>query len=246
MRPWLGTAVAALFLGLAAAALAGGPPPPVAAVVLPTPAQITRLPGGALQRAQALEAWGYVDTEPGGYLAVSLGPEGEPVKGRWLARRAQPGWPVLWLFQPQGMPGPWWVPPRAVLGPDPPQVGGWGRVGLKVMARIPAQAAALVTGPAALHARRLAQLREANLPLQLKRRLAAGRLEKGDNFWWVELAWGKPQRSFMVNYINDEQHYVYLRPGGPVLLRFVGGRLQQVPLSAGPEGVNVATPSTHR
>lgn len=236
----------ALVLGLAAVVLAGGQTPPVAAVVLLSPAQLTLEQGGASITAPALEAWGYVRGEADGYLAVSLGPKGRPVSGRWLARRAQRGWPVVWLFEPHGMPGPWWVTSKAILGPEAPQVGGRGRVGLIALARVPAKDAALVPGPASLHAARLVRLRQANLPPKLKRRLAAGRLEKGDNLWWAELAWGKPQRSFMVNYISDEQHYVYLRPGRPVLLRFVGGRLQQAPPSAAPNRGEVANPSTHR
>ena len=239
-------AALALVLGLAAVALAGGQAPPVVAVVLLSPAELIPDQGGAPLNASALEAWGYVRGEEGAYLAVCLGPDGRPVSGRWLARRAERGWPVLWLFQPEGKPGPWWVASRAILGLEPPHVGGRGRVGVKALARVPAKDAALVPGPATLHADRLDRLRQANLSPQVKRRLAAGRLKKGDNLWWAELAWGKPQRSFMVNYINDEQHYVYLTSGGPVLLRFVGGRLDQAPPQAGPNGVKVANPPTHR
>jgi len=224
----------ALMVGLAAVAFAGGQAPPVASVVLLSPAEAAPALGGPPLSAPALEAWGFVRGEADGYLAVSLGPKGRAVGGRWLARRDQRGWPVLWLFEPRGMPGPWWVAEQAVLGPDAPQVGGRGRVGLIALAKLPAKDAALVSGPVPLHAGRLARLRAANLPPELKRRLAAGRLQKGDNLWWAELAWGKPQRSFMVNYINDEQHYVYLTPGGPVLLRFVGGRLQEAPPSPTP------------
>ncbi|BEQ16377.1 hypothetical protein [Desulfoferula mesophila] len=246
MRRALAAAAWALILGLAAAAVAGGQTPPVRAVVLLAPAQLRNVQGGAPLVAPALEAWTCVRPEPGGFVAASLGPGGRAVTGRWLARLARPGWPELWLFEPEALPGPWWVPLAAVLGPEPPQVGAQGRVGLKALAWIPSEDAALVPGPAALHASRLARLQTANLPTGLKRRLASGRLEKGDNLWWAELAWGKPQRSFMVNYINDEQHYVYLTPAGPVLLRFVGGRLQEVPGSAARQGAKVANPSTHR
>lgn len=246
MRRGLFIAALALVMGLAAVALAGGQTPPVAAVVFLSPAQLTSFRAGAPLTAPALEAWGYVRGEADGYLAVSLGPKGRPVRGRWLARRAQRGWPVLYLFAPRGMTGPWWVPEQAVLDSEPPQVGGKGRVGLNALARVPAKDAALVPGPASLHAPRLARLRKANLPPELKRRLASGRLQKGDNLWWAELAWGKPQRSFMVNYISDEQHYVYLHPSGPVLLRFVSGRLQQAPPQAAINGADVANPSTHR
>ncbi|MCB2193346.1 MAG: hypothetical protein KQI62_17365 [Deltaproteobacteria bacterium] len=246
MRRGFIAAALALILGLAAAAFAGGQAPPVASVILLWPTKLTSLQGGAPLNAPALQAWEYVQNEQGGFLAVSLGQQGRPVSGRWLARRTERGWPELWLFKPQGMPGPWWVTSRAILEPEQPQVGGRGKVGLVALARVPAKDAALVSGPVSMHANRLALLRKSNLPPKLKRRLAAGRLEKGDNFWWAELAWGKPQRSFMVNYLNDEQHYVYLRPGGPVLLRFVGGRLQQVPPQAASGGAKVANPPTHR
>ncbi|MFH2126695.1 MAG: hypothetical protein ABIK12_09265 [Pseudomonadota bacterium] len=234
MRRGLFIAALALMVGLAAVAFAGGQAPPVASVVLLSPAEAAPALGGPPLSAPALEAWGFVRGEVDGYLAVSLGPKGRAVSGRWLSRREQRGWPVLWLFEPRGMPGPWWVAEQDVLGPEAPQVGGRGRVGLMALAKLPAKDAALVSGPVPLHAKRLARLRAANLPQELKRRLAAGRLQKGDNLWWAELAWGKPQRSFMVNYINDEQHYVYLTPGGPVLLRFVGGRLQEAPPSPTP------------
>lgn len=233
-------------VGLAAVAFAESQAPPVASVVLLSPAEAAPALGGPPLSAPALEAWGLVRGEADGYLAVSLGPEGRAVGGRWLARRGQRGWPELWLFEPRGMPGPWWVAEQAILGAETPQVSGRGRVGLIALAKLPAKDAALVSGPVPLHAERLARLRAANLPPELRRRLAAGRLQKGDNLWWAELAWGKPQRSFMVNYINDEQHYVYLTPSGPVLLRFVGGRLQEAPPLARPIGPEVANPSTHR
>lgn len=226
----------ALLLGPAAGAWAQDLGAPPVSVVFFSPTKVTRFQGGAPLQVPALRAWDLVRAQDGVCLAVSLGPGGRPVDGRWLARSQERGWPVLWLFEPRALPGPWWVAAPAILGPEEPRVGGQGRVGLEALARAPAAAVALVPGPAALHAPRLARLKRANLPPALKRRLAAGHLQKGDNFWLAELAWGKPQRSFMVNHINDEQHYVYLRPGGPVLLRFVGGRLDQAPSDAGPGG----------
>lgn len=99
---------------------------------------------------------------------------------------------------------------------------------------LPADCAAVVPGPPGRHHARLKRLKRARLPKVLVDRLLAGRIESGDNFFTVELAWGRPQRSFMVNYFNDEQHYVYFRPGGKrVLLRFVGGKLTQTPLGGG-------------
>ncbi len=96
---------------------------------------------------------------------------------------------------------------------------------------LPAACAAVVPGPPQHHRPRLERLKKARLPKVLADRLLAGRIENGDTFFTVELAWGRPQRSFMVNYFNDEQHYVYFRPGGKrVLLRFVGGKLTQTPL----------------
>lgn len=86
--------------------------------------------------------------------------------------------------------------------------------------------AALVMGPAAEHTRRLQRLRKMSLPAVVSRRLASGSIQTGDSLWHVELAWGRPQRSFMVNYLSDEQHFVYLFPGRrPVLLRFEQGKL---------------------
>ncbi len=93
--------------------------------------------------------------------------------------------------------------------------------------RLAAKAAAVVLGPPVEHRRRLSRLRGANLPPEVKARLMAGRIAQGDSMWQVEMAWGTPQRSFMVNYIADEQHFVYLTPNGkPVLLRFVAGALE--------------------
>ncbi len=106
---------------------------------------------------------------------------------------------------------------------------------------LPAKAATVLPGPAAGQAGRLARLAKANLPAEVKARLAAGRIKPGDTMRKVELAWGLPQRSFMVNYFNDEQHYVYFRPGGgKVLLRFVGGLL------AGPLTPPVESPQAPR
>lgn len=88
-------------------------------------------------------------------------------------------------------------------------------------------AAALVLGPPAKHTSRLGRIRKANLPPKIKSRLMAGRINEGDDMLRVEMAWGRPERSFMINYISDEQHFVYLTPGGkPVILRFVAGALE--------------------
>ncbi len=77
-------------------------------------------------------------------------------------------------------------------------------------------------------------------------RLLAGRIAQGDSTWLVETAWGPPQRRFMVNYFMDEEHFVYLRPGGePLLLRFKGGRLL-APLPAQSLSPAVERPSPPR
>ncbi len=84
----------------------------------------------------------------------------------------------------------------------------------------------LLSGEPALHEKRIARLKRARLGKELTDRLLAGRIKAGDFFNYVEMAWGKPQRSFMVNYFQDEQHYVYFRQDGEkVLLRFKNGRL---------------------
>lgn len=94
-------------------------------------------------------------------------------------------------------------------------------------ARLDAGAAALVLGPPEAHTSRLKRIRNANLPPEIKSRLMAGRIKQGDDMWRVEMAWGRPERSFMINYLSDEQHFVYLTPGGkPVILRFVAGALE--------------------
>ncbi len=94
------------------------------------------------------------------------------------------------------------------------------------LALLPRHQAALVLGRARDQRRRLRRLREAGLDPRRTRRLMAGRIRVGDTLRQVELAWGRPQRSFMVNLVFDEQHYVYLLPGRrPVLLRFKAGRL---------------------
>ncbi len=115
-------------------------------------------------------------------------------------------------------------------------------------ARLAAGAAAVVLGTPAEHRRRLARIRQANLAPELKRRLMAGRIAEGDNLWLVEMAWGRPQRSFMVNYFFDEQHFVYLLPGSrPVLLRFVGGSLKgPLPAATRAAAAQLESPPTPR
>jgi hypothetical protein len=96
-------------------------------------------------------------------------------------------------------------------------------------ARLPAEAAAVVAGPPEAHRPRIARILRSGLPRPVADRLLAGRIQKGDHMFQVEMAWGRPDRSFMVNYFSDEQHFVYLTPGGPVLLRLQAGRLGHEP-----------------
>jgi hypothetical protein len=115
-------------------------------------------------------------------------------------------------------------------------------------ASISAESAAIVLGPPAKHVRRLERLRQANMRPDVKSRLMAGHIAEGDNMWQVEMAWGRPERSFMVNYLSDEQHFVYLTPNGkPVLLRFVSGALQgPLPASTRAAAAQVESPSSPR
>lgn len=95
---------------------------------------------------------------------------------------------------------------------------------------LPAASAAVFAGPPAEHAPRLARLAAANVSGPLRQRLLAGRIAVGDSQWQVELAWGRPWRSFMVNLFRDEEHYVYRAPeGAALLLRFKGGQLEALP-----------------
>lgn len=114
--------------------------------------------------------------------------------------------------------------------------------------RLSPKAAAVVLGPPGRHASRLKRIRQATYPDQIKARLMAGRIKEGDDMWKVEMAWGRPERSFMVNYISDEQHFVYLTPKGkPVLLRFVGGALKgPLPASTRAAAAQVESPSSPR
>lgn len=88
---------------------------------------------------------------------------------------------------------------------------------------------------------RLARLERAGLGTETCLRVLEGRIQENDSQWLVEMAWGPPQRRFMVNLFYDEEHFVYLRPGRePWLLRFKGGRL-----AAPPDGRPDAPPADH-
>lgn len=242
MTRWL--LAAALLLALAAGAAAGPAPPRSLTVIKDTP--LGGAAGAPVGRAAAFSAWDILGAGPDYWLVARFAPNGKPVPGRLLQRRKRRSGPALWLFAPRGRSGPWWVPAPAVLTPAQPAPGREATVGLAALGRVPRQGALVLPGPAVGHAARLARLKQANLPAALKARLAAGRLKKGDDFWQVELAWGRPQRSFMVNYLSDEQHYVYLLPQGPVLLRFKGGRLAEAPPGADSGPGKVANPPSRR
>lgn len=109
--------------------------------------------------------------------------------------------------------------------------------------RAEAEAAVILPGPPAAHSARLERLARANPAPSLARRLVSGRIETGDGQREVDLAWGRPWRSYMVNLFQDEEHYVYRGPAGePILLRFKGGRLQGAP-PPGPPWVAGVTPA---
>jgi hypothetical protein len=101
------------------------------------------------------------------------------------------------------------------------------RLGDGQPAWLEAAAAAIMRGAPPEQASRLARLAAAHLSPSLRRRLLSGLIAPGDSPWEVELAWGRPWRSYMVNLFRDEEHYVYRdQAGGPILLRFKGGRLE--------------------
>lgn len=180
------------------------------------------LPGAVVPAFQPLELIRAGDQR---HLAARFGPKGRSVPGRLLRLLQRPPWPALWLFAPAGLPGPWWVEREAILSPAAPAPGAQALVGVLAWGEVPAGGAVVLAGPAAAHQKRLRRLAAARLSAATKARLLAGRVALGDSAWLVQMAWGRPQRSFMVNYFNDEEHYVYLTPRGPLLLRFKGGRL---------------------
>jgi hypothetical protein len=103
----------------------------------------------------------------------------------------------------------------------------WVRLADGRPAWLEATAAAIMPGAPPEQASRLARLAAAPLSPSLRRRLLSGLIAPGDSPWQVELAWGRPWRSYMVNLFRDEEHYVYRdQTGGPILLRFKGGRLE--------------------
>jgi hypothetical protein len=216
---------AALLIMAASIVCAWAQEPPSQSLALKRAVQLEPAQGMPAGGAQAFSALELIRPGEKTHLAARFGAQGRPVRGRLLREFKQRHWPRLWLFQPRSLPGPWWVSQESIISPEDPAPGREAEVGLMAWGLVPAEAAARLSGPASFHQKRLARLREANLPPGVKLRLLAGRIEKGDNLWRVKLAWGDPQRSVMVNYLSDEQHFIYLRPERPVILRFVGGHL---------------------
>lgn len=113
-------------------------------------------------------------------------------------------------------------------------------------ALLPREAGLLLAEDPSRARQRLQRLAAVDLDPPSTLRVLAGRIAENDSPWLVETAWGPPQRRFMVNYFMDEEHFVYLRPGGqPLLLRFKGGRLA-APLPAEYLPAAVERPSTPR
>jgi hypothetical protein len=93
-------------------------------------------------------------------------------------------------------------------------------------ASLPRQQALVLRAEPGQVRQRLARLQRTGLGPETCLRVLEGRIQENDSQWLVEMAWGPPQRRFMVNLFHDEEHFVYLRPGQePLLLRFKGGRL---------------------
>jgi hypothetical protein len=159
-----------------------------------------------------------------GLLALALG---------WAPARAQAAAPCsavtrvsLTLEDAGGGPGEA-VAPLAVLtcldpDADPlPVLSPTGRP-----ASLPRRQALVLREEPDSARQRLARLERAGLGTETRLRVLEGRIQENDSQWLVEMAWGEPQRRFMVNLFYDEEHFVYLRPGQePLLLRFKGGRL---------------------
>lgn len=98
------------------------------------------------------------------------------------------------------------------------------------LAWLPPNQGAVFPGPPRQQQARLARLAAAKLAPEVRARLLAGRIAAGDSTWLVELAWGRPWRSYMVNLFRDEQHYLYHDPQGrKLLLRFKEGALVALP-----------------
>ncbi len=206
--------VVGLGLGGGVLPAAGAPRCPETAVVA-APAVLKPIIGPSLTLKRFACGW-VVAAGPQRVLVLVPG-RGVKVKVKVLKTLKVPGWPALGLVSAGGLPGPWWVELGRVKN---------GCVQIKALGWVARQQLRLVPGPVSIHHRRLKRLAASRLPRRLTERLLAGRVEVGDSMWLVEMALGMPQRSFMVNYFKDEQHYVYLRPGGvSILLRFKEGRL---------------------
>lgn len=220
MKPRLAVLLAVLAVWAATAAHAVPPPmppEPVSVVVTEPTALAGPLGTRDLKPGDCLDL---VQRGPRP-LVVMTGPGGRAVKGRVLKGPKKVMGVEVVLFGPDAVTAPWWAPTEGMT-----RDGNQVQAHVLALGRLAPGAFAPLPGPARAHRERLARLATANVDPATARRLMAGIIQQGDTFWLVELAWGRPQRSFMVDLIMDEQHYIYLGRGPkPIILRFEGGRL---------------------
>ncbi len=217
---------------LCAAALLAGAAPGLAteagprSVVVMRPTTLTPTGGGP---AVPLAPGRCLDLVQAGAPMVVLeaGAKGRSVAGAIVQGPRRVRGVEVVLFAPRSGPGPWWVPAKLVRpGGDGLKPGSPARVPVRLLGRVDPEALAVLPGPARAHYSRLARLRRCHLPPAVVKRLMRGLIKEGDSLWHVEMAWGLPQRSFMVNLLDDEQHFIYLKRGPrPIILRFKAGML---------------------
>lgn len=223
MIPRVLLAALAVLLGLAGPARAE-PPLPRCVVVIQA-AELTSGSGrslGRLNPGQCLDLVSLGDKA----LVVQTGPGGEPALGRALSKPRR--WQSIWvvLFEPSQGAGAWWTPLKQVQTEGDPKPDAPLSVAVERMGYADPAKLAVLPGPALAHQARLARIAGAGLEPPLALRLMKGIIQKGDSMQQVEMAWARPQRSFMVNLAFDEQHFIYLgRTAKPIILRFKDGRL---------------------
>lgn len=208
------------------AALAAGRPEPPRSVVVMQDTKLQPLAGGPGQPLQPGRCLDLITAGPQALL-VEVGKDGDPLAGTILAQPRRVLGVDVALFSPEAGFGPWWIPVELLRRPAGDlKPGAKAQALVRLLGRVPLADLALLPGPAQAHLSRLARLARSNLPPAVKKRLMRGLITQGDSLWHVEMAWGLPQRSFMVNLINDEQHFIYLKRGPrPIILRFKAGML---------------------
>lgn len=209
---------------------AAAAPPPQAVVTL-RPTEAT-LPGGGRRAVAAGQALTFLRADAAGLWAAALGPGGTPSPATLQAQAQAPGRePVFQVSCPALAAAPWVNATALALADGPvPAPGHPVQLLVAWWGRLPAADAVALPGLAAWQAARLARLAVARVPGPVRERLLAGRLVEGDDMWRATLAWGQPQRRFMVNHLQDEEHFVYIWPGWrPVYLSFKSGGLVRVP-----------------